>query len=1017
MSINKLIIEEKQDNLEKKRLISVLGIPTSEILSAEETNKFIAKTNEVIDKINEVEVKVNEIAPITAFNFKENVATYAVLATIVNPQVNDGYGVIADGLVYIYNGTAFPPNGQGMNLGLKPNGKAELGDLLAVSGDEVAKKSLLKADISIKSGNIFIPANIVLDKYVGADGTISNLAGTSYGWVDINDTLSTYVTVFVPASGGNGRRFAFVNGSTVLSIDNRMQVETNALPITALSTRLIFTIDAPAKTQTVNRDLIKASYGIEISPDGEHVDKISGKEIAAARLLETENNIEFLEKNGNVLKQDEIYNLVNPTLVHPNSTYNNGVYSDSPIYHATSPIEVSYNVTYFASANGVALPIRTWREMDAAGVQVHSQTAGSYNSIKPSNSNTKTIVPIFYNSVPFDGLCISVKDEGFKPYKGQETSFVLKEPQVLSDPKSVVTKENLDYEFSKLDLNSVVRITLGNSDKIMWSGSSSIENFYTPDGKSFVIKLQDHVDIQIVPYGFSGQGSNSIAMKFQLDTPTQTAYGVKPSEINATYVFIGQTLNVDDLISQEYDTAFVEATENLIRSALARTGAKVILGTAYRTEFRPWVENSLKNLADKWGADFVPIGTYHRSMIRTAKYAGFYGSGHPAIRTHEAYTLPLLSYFKQFPRTKQGILLFEARNQAADVSELGYKDTEVRAEKFRSICVGEMVINADKQHLYDDLTAINPSTDISKNNVSEYMKLMKKQPVVFRNKLLIEFIIPKVRTEKVSIHLAALNVTNYYLFNSFTQSFESVTSLDITNRKYIEFDKIKLLCVGTNITVSDVYADIFGGVDKPQQAHDRIVPPKAGKTIIEEKGFDDVTVLDWNLGTNQMKNITTKFNSSTFNDMPAYLTEAKNMIELTGVLARTFSLSNEKTFGYRTLRIWTCARLNPKIYKPSAFTAWDKPAPIENPYTDVSWYSKDKYDYDNLNVIVRYKGVDYENQCKSINVQKVGLFWHPGYVDVIVPVTRNGDYELQLFRGSNHNSYMMEICDVKVEIL
>src|SRR5690606_11399741 len=54
-------------------------------------------------------------------------------------EVNDGYGVIADGLVYVWNGTAFQSQRQGMDLGLKPdeNSKVEEGNPMAVSGGEV----------------------------------------------------------------------------------------------------------------------------------------------------------------------------------------------------------------------------------------------------------------------------------------------------------------------------------------------------------------------------------------------------------------------------------------------------------------------------------------------------------------------------------------------------------------------------------------------------------------------------------------------------------------------------------------------------------------------------------------------------------------------------------------------------------------------------------------------------------------------------------------------------------------
>lgn len=128
MAINKLNIPNKTDNAAKKKMVQSNTIGANETLLANEVNALVAKTNELVDAYNFG-------APITAFNFKTNVPTYADLPLVGN-EVNDGYGVIADGLVYVWNGTAFPPDGDGMNVGLKPaeNSKVDENNLLAVSG-------------------------------------------------------------------------------------------------------------------------------------------------------------------------------------------------------------------------------------------------------------------------------------------------------------------------------------------------------------------------------------------------------------------------------------------------------------------------------------------------------------------------------------------------------------------------------------------------------------------------------------------------------------------------------------------------------------------------------------------------------------------------------------------------------------------------------------------------------------------------------------------------------------------
>lgn len=129
MTLQKLNIQPKVDNAAKKQMVTSNEIGVNETLQASEVNAIVNKVNEVVDAYNFA-------SPITAFNFKENVATYADLPLVGN-EINDGYGVIADGLVYVWNGEAFPSQGQGMDLGLKPLGEVEENNPLAVNGGKV----------------------------------------------------------------------------------------------------------------------------------------------------------------------------------------------------------------------------------------------------------------------------------------------------------------------------------------------------------------------------------------------------------------------------------------------------------------------------------------------------------------------------------------------------------------------------------------------------------------------------------------------------------------------------------------------------------------------------------------------------------------------------------------------------------------------------------------------------------------------------------------------------------------
>src|SRR5690554_5415086 len=133
MALQKLNIPNKTDNAAKKKLVASNEIGTNETLLANEVNALVSKTNELVEV-------VNDFKAIDGFNFKSNVATYASLP-ITGLTKNDAYGVLADGLIYIYNGTSWPTEGNGLDLNLRPTGTVAEGVQEAVSGDNVFKSS------------------------------------------------------------------------------------------------------------------------------------------------------------------------------------------------------------------------------------------------------------------------------------------------------------------------------------------------------------------------------------------------------------------------------------------------------------------------------------------------------------------------------------------------------------------------------------------------------------------------------------------------------------------------------------------------------------------------------------------------------------------------------------------------------------------------------------------------------------------------------------------------------------
>ncbi len=201
MSLEKLNIPTKIDNAAKQRLVASNVIGTNETLLANEVNDIVAKTNELVEAYNFG-------APITAFNFKKNIATYADLLLIEEIEVNDAYGVQADGLVYVWNGNEFPGEGNGINLGLNATGRIELGETQAVSGNEVSKSFLDNRLITFSENR----ADNLIKGYVTISNTNGNVS-SSIALCQFDISVSPGVYAF---KGKRVNRLSDLNAISVL---------------------------------------------------------------------------------------------------------------------------------------------------------------------------------------------------------------------------------------------------------------------------------------------------------------------------------------------------------------------------------------------------------------------------------------------------------------------------------------------------------------------------------------------------------------------------------------------------------------------------------------------------------------------------------------------------------------------------------------------------------------------------------------------------------------------------------
>lgn len=104
-------------------------------------------------EFEELETKVDSFQPLQSFVYKDTVADYAALSALTGLEVGDGYVNAEDGLVYVWNGTSFPADGDGLDVSMKPIGVVEEGNEFAVSGGEVYMNTASKSTEKIVFGD------------------------------------------------------------------------------------------------------------------------------------------------------------------------------------------------------------------------------------------------------------------------------------------------------------------------------------------------------------------------------------------------------------------------------------------------------------------------------------------------------------------------------------------------------------------------------------------------------------------------------------------------------------------------------------------------------------------------------------------------------------------------------------------------------------------------------------------------------------------------------------------------
>lgn len=619
-------------------------------------------------------------------------------------------------------------------------------------------------------------------------------------------------------------------------------------------------------------------------------------------------------------------------------------------------------------------------------------------------------------------------DDIYEEYK--ETLKVIElldDPDIKqSSPNSIARMKDIP---SPASLTGGKKVTLANSDKILQSGSSSIESFYTPIGKSWLMRAQDFTDWVLVPYGWSGNSAQSIAYHLLNDEPSPSASNVRPSKIKPTYVMVSQTLNMDTELAELDSDSYIQALDGLAYAAKS-IGANVMFGTAYTERVKPQLEIAIAELARKHHGEFIPLAAYGDMIIRSQSYGGttyraykgYYGSAHPGLRANELYTARFLGYIERFKRPERSILIFNARNSDDSISELYVRNNMDRAKKFRTIQIGERNLYGTGADRYDMLEPVD--YEFGETQDSEYLDLLNGNSIPVKDKFLVEIVIDNIRVDSCYVTLDVTGSTVVYVLNTKTQAYELASMagnlITINTKTDIDFDKIRVLVVGSDMSLNDVFCEFTGGENKNSPQYSQLKPTE-GSLILGNGFAANWTTLWDNTDGIVSYHQETKYGTTDFSDIPNYLPSSNHILLMDynagakKAISRIISNANFKdTFGYQKLRVYVVARLKPLIYDPVAYAAWSGG---DNPYTDTSWYDVNSYDYATLCV-----GFDYDNSATPMAVkrQRVGLFWAIQEFEIDIPMLGANDLKIEVWRDvadKINEAWDMELADIRIEIM
>jgi len=313
--------------------------------------------------------------------------------------------------------------------------------------------------------------------------------------------------------------------------------------------------------------------------------------------------------------------------------------------------------------------------------------------------------------------------------------------------------------------NTIQKVTIKNSDKIAFYGSSYTESAYAVKHKSWVNKVSQLTDWGVANMGQSGNRLTDEVERLRNNSnPYHTNIGVK--DLSPTLVSFSNIGNetLEDLKNLDmYRQELIYAYQHV-----KSIGAEMIIGSEHITNSS--VEMQMYALGKELGVLTCPIGVVG-SRVLSNGYLGFWGGGHPATRTNAHSFIEWMYFIDQLPRPKKSIKIFRVRSSYKSGNptylDLGYDTILQRYRYFQEINCGENSLNEiNGQGGWEYYDRLDENFDIVKNN-NEYCNIMDSTNVQFSGFSLIEIVIDRINPKTLDIYIKTdVEPDNIYLSNN-----------------------------------------------------------------------------------------------------------------------------------------------------------------------------------------------------------------------------------------------------------